>query len=183
MTTVPEIFDLRSEFAQGPDRTPSKIGWALHHSATAEYNSDESLFTPDQERAIIDRIEDFHRNVRGWSIGHGYHVDVFASGNIYIIGDPNSQRAHVGNRNHEFDGLCFIGTFTPEHGPTQVAWEVAMAYIKADGKPISGGHRDLSPPGYTTCPGFEWSDYDIPMLKPGTYHVPAGTTIVVPPGD
>lgn len=148
------IEDLTAKYVQTAEAS-GKIGWAVHHSAT-QTETDPPRSVAD-ELAVIERIDRFHKEDRGWSMGFGYHVAVFDSGRAYRVGKSRTVRAHVANLNHLYDGLCIIGTYEPDYSPSTEALDTAAAIIAGSGLPFSGGHRDVMAahgrPNYTTCPG------------------------------
>lgn len=123
--------------------------WAVHHTVTA---TPSATLTASQEIAELDSIDRFHREVRGFSVGIGYHVCVFPSGRSYRVGRASTQRAHILDRNHEFDGLCFVGNFT-RVAPSALALDEALRVIRASRMAVAGGHKSLAPVNYTECPG------------------------------
>ena len=143
-----EYVDLTDRYRQV---TPSGANrqWAIHHSATA---TPSSILTRAQEIDILDTIDRYHRSVRKFPMGIGYHVCVFPSGRAYRVGEQGTQRANVANLNHEVDGLCFIGTFTPRTPPSADALASAASVIRASGMPVRGGHGSM-PGANTACPG------------------------------
>ncbi|HUV48735.1 MAG TPA: hypothetical protein VMX11_07125 [Actinomycetes bacterium] len=144
------VKDLRHRYSQGPDRSATKRGWAVHHTVTPE-----SYTSPVEEIAHLDFIDTWHREKRGFKVGIAYHVVVFESGRAYQVGQPMTQRAHIESQNHLYDGLCFVGTFTATHTPSQAALTTARELIVASGMDVQGGHGELQLPGLsgTACPG------------------------------
>ena len=135
------------------------IGWAIHHSAPP------AGLTFSNEVAHLDSIDRYHRQVRGWSFGIGYHVAVFPSGNAYQVGRYHTARAHVRAKNNLYAGMVFIGDFSHSQ-PTDAALKTAREVIRLSGIPGSGGHKQLQ--DGTACPG-SWN-LDLlksqPMLSP-----------------
>lgn len=150
-TVVVEVEDLTSAYTQSTTVHEGKA-WAVHHTFT---QTPSVLASPFEERALIAQIDRFHRDVKKFRVGFGYHVAVFPSGRSYRIGNQGTQRAHVANQNHKYDGLVFIGTYT-DVIPNDVMLQEAAKIILASGMPLAGGHKDVSVEGYTECPG-NWS--------------------------
>ena len=115
----------------------------VHHTATPPYTTWQT-------------IAEYHVNTNGWS-GIGYHTGVDADGNISLLGDLDSQRAHVAKRNHELVSISLIGNFTDGEPPLlqQHGLLDAIAWLRAVYGDIPVlGHREaalLSDP--TSCPG------------------------------
>ena len=143
-----EYVDLTDRYRQ-VDGVVAGKAWCVHHSATP---TPSSILTRAQEIDILDTIDRYHRSVRKFSMGIGYHVCVFPSGRAYRVGEQGTQRANVANLNHEVDGLCFIGTFTPRIAPSADALASAASVIRASGMPVRGGHGSM-PGANTACPG------------------------------
>lgn len=148
------VIDLTERYTQGPE--VPHVGWVIHHTVTG---------APEMEinqRKLIDTIDKYHKDSRGFYVGVGYHVLVFPNGQAYRVGLPNTQRAHIAKLNHKYAGLAFVGTFHPFKPPTAAALKTARGVIADSGIPVAGGHKDLTVSGYTACPG----GWDIDMLKP-----------------
>lgn len=141
-------YDLTGEFTQKPIAYSNKA-WVVHHSVTATLSPSA---TQKEERAVLAQIDRYHRDVRGFSVGFGYHVAVFPSARSYRVGTQGTQRAHVANLNDKYDGLVFIGTFT-QQAPNAGSLMEAAKVILASGMPLAGGHKNVAPQGYTECPG------------------------------
>jgi hypothetical protein len=122
--------------------------WAIHHTV-----SPNQPRTSSEELSHLEAINTFHR-ARGFAVGIGYHVVVFDSGRAYRVGEQGTQRAHIAELNHKYDGLAFVGTFTADLTPSGIALETARRVIAESGMPVAGGHRDLATSGSpTACPG------------------------------
>jgi hypothetical protein len=144
------MIDLTARYRQSP-LTHAGKRWAVHHSAPPAPVSVVGL-TQQQEIAVLDSLDRYHRDVQKYTVGIGYHVCVFPSGRSYRVGRQGTQRAHILNRNHEYDGLCFMGSFTTTR-PSDLALDEGLRVIRASGMSVGGRHRDLATPGYTECPG------------------------------
>jgi len=125
----------------------------IHHSATDEGNAE-----------LFDK---YHRNVRGWAHGLGYHF-VIDNGSVGMVDGQVevSQRwvnqwdgAHAGDRdyNRYGIGICLVGDF--EHGRPTRAQMVALADLCAElmsrySVPLARviGHSDINRK-HTVCPG------------------------------
>jgi len=127
----------------------------VHHSATPSGNAE-----------VFDR---YHREVRGWSGGLGYH---FVIGNGHgspdgevetgarWLAQENGAHAGITEYNEYGIGICLVGDFTNSH-PTEKQMQALVAlcrdimkrcHIDAD---HVYGHREL--PGATTeCPGKQF---------------------------
>ncbi len=126
---------------------------ALHHTATASDNA-----------ASIDR---FHRNIRGWANGLGYH---FVIGNGSRSGDGEIEVGHRWRRqlvgahcqaddmNRKAIGICFVGNFETGPGPTDAQVLAGIGLVRYLARRFSIppenilGHREV-PGGDTLCPG------------------------------
>ena len=154
------VKDLRHRYSQGPDRSASKLGRVVHQTAGPESFADVTA-----EIEHIDWLDNFHREKRGFSLGIGYHEMVFESGNIYRVGRALTQRAHIGGLNHIYDGMCFVGTFSRTHTPSQAALVAAREAIVASDIKVMGGHGQLALEGQgTACPG----GWNLDLLTPAT---------------
>jgi|TARA_Y100000310_G_scaffold191483_1_gene191466 hypothetical protein len=156
---ITELYDL---FTQTPALIAPHIGVAIHHTV-----SDPEAETEDEERAFLHAVDDYHRNVRGWTtIGIGYHALVFPSGRGYLVGKPNTQRAHIADRNHLYYGIAFVGDFS-NSSPTAAAIRAGQKISEMVGLQVLGGHRDF-PDQNTACPG-NWNYMSPPgpgLLEP-----------------
>jgi hypothetical protein len=114
----------------------------IHHSATPRETTTKA-------------IRDYHVKSNGWS-GTGYHF-IIRLGHVHYVGDVDTQRAHVLNRNDEALGICITGTYATT-APAVEDVDALKRLIKVldsyygVGKALRG-HRDLMAPGYTSCPG------------------------------
>jgi hypothetical protein len=144
------IIDIRYKYAQRNPLSTPHIGALLHHSVT-DILASASTFA---EQAHIDSIHRYHVG-RGW-VGIGYHKVVMPSGRLYWVGDPNTQRAHVLNKNHLFEGIVIIGDYSSST-PTEAAQDAVREALELSGLPLVGGHREHQS-GKGICPGF-W-DFD-----------------------
>ena len=120
----------------------------IHHSATTG-SSPES----------IDR---YHREVRKWANGFGYHF-LIGNGNGYPDGKVYASKrwkeqmigAHVANMNTGSIGICLVGNFE-ETVPTEKAIAalkgllIALKDKTGLGEDVIMGHKDL---GRSDCPG------------------------------
>lgn len=137
-----------------PDVTPRT--WThivLHHTAT-----------PSDNAASIDR---FHRRVRGWRNGLGYHF-VIGNGTRSDDGEIEvGQRwrqqlvgAHcqADDMNRKAIGICFVGNFETGPGPTDAQVLAGIGLVRHLARRFSIlpenilGHREV-PGGDTLCPG------------------------------
>lgn len=144
MTTI----DLTARYQQSSIVHVGKQ-WAIHHTATP---TPAASATVAAEVVILNSIDRFHREVRKFITGIGYHVAVFPSGRSYRVGRQGTQRAHVLGLNHLYDGLVFVGTFTRSSSPSPAALDEAARVIRESGMDVAGGHGELPGQG-TECPG------------------------------
>ena len=125
----------------------------LHHSATAVGNA--RLF------------DAYHRETKGWAHGLGYH---FVIGNGTRSGDGEIEvgerwirqqvGAHcaAGGMNRTAIGICFVGNFESDAGPTAAQIEAGTALIRHVARQFGIppehviGHRE-APGANTACPG------------------------------
>ena len=140
-----QVTDLTTRYIQTPPNTTERA-WIVHHTVT------NSPTTMQDELTHLDNIDRYHRDQRGFSMGIGYHAVVFPSGNGYKVGNYGTSRAHIKDKNHLYLGLALVGNFTRE-APTSAAIATAKDIISGSKRPLADGHKNLSPPGYTECPG------------------------------
>lgn len=145
------ITDVRHLYTQMPKLRTPHIGAILHHSARRIVHN----ATLEQEQARLDSINTYHES-RGFSMGIGYHWVAFPTGHLYRVGDSNTQRAHVKDKNHLYTGVCIIGDYS-NGTPTEAAQDAVREALDFSGLDLIGGHREVQP-GKGICPGF-W-DYD-----------------------
>ena len=135
-----------------PKLATPHIGAVLHHSA----RNILATATPMQERARIAAIDRYHKS-RGYRMGFAYHFAAFPSGNLYRIGDLDTQRAHVARKNHLYMGIVVIGDYTCSE-PTERAQDAVREALELSGPDLLGGHREFQA-DKGICPGF-W-DYEV----------------------
>lgn len=119
--------------------------WIVFHHSAGGAPSDVSS----------EGIADYHVGTKDWP-GIGYHF-VIDEGRLDYVGDINTQRAHIVGKNDQGTGICFAGTFLDHLPPEE---DVALARVLVEEldshfgrqKPLVG-HREVVPPGHTTCPG------------------------------
>lgn len=101
-------------------------------------------------------IANYHVNTNGW-IGIGYHTGVDADGNLSLLGDLDSQRAHVAKRNHELVSICLLGNFTDAPPPMlqQHGLHDGIAWLKGiyGDIPVLGHREAALASDPTACPG------------------------------
>lgn len=140
--------DARNSAPDGPgeySRVDSRLMkyFVIHHS------------TGDRVAVSEDSIDRYHSITRGWpDIGYHFIID---EGTLYYVGDVDTQRAHILDRNDEGLGICLTGEYArqaPFAEDLAVLRELIAVLDQYYGhqKQIVG-HRDLMAPGYTTCPG------------------------------
>lgn len=144
--------DVRAKMPDGPGAPfgyadSTKMPFiALHYSASAA--------GPTTPFGIAKFHTDKPPTGRGWA-GIGYHF-VLDEGKAYYVGDINTQRAHVANRNDEALGICFTGTYN-DSLPSAADINAAKLLIQGldefyGHKKRLMGHNQILP-GHTLCPG------------------------------
>lgn len=125
-----------------------KMGYIILHHSTGLAGP----VTPDS-------IAEYHvrpvaQGGRGWA-GIGYHF-VIDEGNVYYVGDVNTQRAHVLGRNDEALGICWAGTYDASlpSAPNIEAGQLLVQGLDEfyGHKKTLQGHGQFLP-GHTSCPG------------------------------
>lgn len=103
-------------------------------------------------------IANYHIFTNGWAeIGYHFVID---QGVLYYVGDVDTARAHVKNRNHEALGVCFTGIYDTEL-PSSADTDICKRLITRVLDPHYGhkkalaGHWQFMPDGrgHTDCPG------------------------------
>ena len=128
------------------------IGFANHHSVTRQRYA-----SMVEEVQHIKAINDYHI-AQGYG-GFGYNGCVFESGRVYVVGDGSGQRAHVAYRNHELEGLCWIGDYSTASPPLGIIlgaarWHVAK--FRQHGLVPVRAHGDWAVRGWeSACNGRE----------------------------
>lgn len=123
-------------------------------SAAMKYLAVHHTVTP--EDMGVQAIDSFHRDSRGfWSVG--YHF-IIRQGKVHWVGDVNTARAHVKDRNHEALGIAFMGRHDGVSVPSDLQLSAARRLVAAldtyyGHKKQLVGHQDMMPAGYTACPG------------------------------
>lgn len=188
------VYDARQWF---PDQAPAGgvvfhsrsldqiTGIAAHHDAVAFQDVDRNFngTTIDEERARMQASYNWHTKffpqptpIQGWDgrygwnwPGMGYHIYVFPSGRIYLIGTLQTVRAHVAYRNTPLAGIVFAGDFTtlrPAIGSI-LAGGAAILWLWALIERIipTEGHRWHAVEGWeTSCPGDTYAEW-VPRLE------------------
>ncbi|MDA1317314.1 MAG: N-acetylmuramoyl-L-alanine amidase [bacterium] len=127
---------------------------AIHHTAGPDNQ------TPQQ-------IAGYHVNTLGWG-GVGYHFIITPDGTVYYVGDLNTARAHVKDRNESSIGICLVGSFM--NGKTPKDAQIASAHVvcsrllfespelpNLNGWEDISGHKELG--NATACPGDSWAQW------------------------
>jgi len=156
-----EVYDARKELADDvflgcyvyPQRPVPISVVSIHHWGNPTYPTP----TMEAEFEELMKCYTYHRRYHRW-VGIGYHLVVFPSGNTYLVGDLETQRAAVGGQNHNMVGVCLYGNFEFDHPvvPQLIAlnellqalnWEYDIVDIRP--------HRAW---GNSACPGatFDW---------------------------
>lgn len=129
---------------------------AIHHSAGPDTQTPED-------------IARYHVKTLGWG-GVGYHFIITNDATVYYVGDLNTARAHVKNKNESSIGVCLIGTFMNSKQPNDNQIMSAhrlcsrLLFETPEIPNINGwediyGHKELG--SVTACPGDTW-----PLWKP-----------------
>lgn len=160
-------------------------GIAAHHDAVAFDDIDKNFngTTIDEERARMAASYRWHTKffpqptpLQGWNgrygwnwPGMGYHIYVFPSGRIYLVGPLETVRAHVAYRNTPLAGIVFAGDFTDELPAigSVLAGGAAILWIWAQVERIipTEGHRWHAVEGWeTSCPGDTYAEW-VPKLQ------------------
>jgi len=112
------------------------------------------------DRELIQRIEHFHTQTRGWS-AIGYHYIIGRDGRVYEGRPAGIQGAHVARHNAHNLGVSLVGDFQ-KHRPSDRQLAVLEHFLDDQrrrykvGRQSVHGHRDLGP---TICPGkhlYHW---------------------------
>lgn len=124
----------------------------FHHSATAA-------------NTTWLRVAQHHVNTNGWA-GIGYHLGI-RQGKVALLGDLDTQRAHVRARNDEALGICVMGNYdmTTISEANLDAAKRLVAVLDAlydQNKELTG--HGLMLPDYTACPGSDIKRI-LPMLR------------------
>jgi hypothetical protein len=102
-----------------------------------------------------DHVKPVAQGGRGWP-GVGYHF-IIDEGIAHYVGSVDTQRAHVAARNDEALGICFTGlydTTLPTSADTEAARILIAGLDEFYGHEKElAGHKQLTPPGHTPCPG------------------------------
>lgn len=125
---------------------------AIHHSAGPDTQTPED-------------IARYHVKTLGWG-GVGYHFIITNDATVYYVGDLNTARAHVKNKNESSIGICLIGTFMNNKQPNDNQIRAAhrlcsrLLFETPEIPNINGwediyGHKELG--GKTACPGDSWA--------------------------
>lgn len=119
------------------------------------------------------RIAEGHVNDRGFA-GIGYHIGV-RQGKVALLGDLDTQRAHVLNRNDEALGVAWMGNSDMVNVPSgdqQLLKEIVeiLDALYSRDKELTW-HGKMLPAGYTECPGSSMKQI-VPTLR---------ATVPVPP--
>lgn len=148
-------FDLTDVIEQG--RPVLQQLWIAHHTTGTFHIACDY----DREREWVMWLDDYHRRIRQFPNGIGYHCVVFPCGHRYKTGNFRTIRSHVRNYNGIFAGIAFVGTFLGDDRPTDEAIASAAEHVRQNGGVLAGGHKDADEPGYTQCPG----DWDLNLIR------------------
>ena len=163
------VYDLRGRYSDGFGVNPTaKIGYAVHHAGPPHAVGDGTL-TGDLR--VIDGIHAFHTGPERQWAGIGYHRIIGSGRRIFLVGDSDTQRAHVALLNHQWIGWCILGnweTSRPDEDRIRALivgtqWETNQRGLVMALAP----HKRLNP-GTTACPGgwASMSSWDGLQLTP-----------------
>ncbi len=127
---------------------PQTLGIIVHHTVTGT----------DNPLAVWQKISQDHVN-NGWS-GIGYTFGIDPDGTVRLLGNIDSERAHIYDLNDRFIGVALLGDFTNKPPPDAQleGLKQAVAYLRG----IYGDlpvfqHRQKALQGHeTACPGNAW---------------------------
>lgn len=145
---------------------------AIHHSGGTPLQSWEAI----ARYHVLERPEPFAEI--------GYHTGV-RDGVIAILGELDTQRAHVAGLNHTAIGTCVMGTYT--NTPPAARNVTALRNLVAVFDELYGhqkqlkGHRDINGRAHTECPGNALENL-IPTLRQAVVPAPPPPQWVVGSG-
>ena len=148
ITKVADLGALEEYLAPDINRDISEV--VLHHSwspTTTEYRG----------LATWQAIDRYHREVRGWKGGIGYHVGVGPSNppTIWALRHYGRSGAHVLNRNRHTIGVCLIGNYDAEDPTPFLPLTAEVVRAICDRFNLGAGairfHREFAD---KTCPGL-----------------------------
>ncbi len=136
--------------AEGYRLRPQTLGIIVHHTVTGVINP----------LAVWQKISQDHVD-NGWA-GIGYTFGIDPDGTVRLLGNIDSERAHIYDLNDKFIGVALLGDFTNTI-PTLSQLEglkQAVSYLRGIyGDLPCYGHRDKAVEGHgTQCPGDTWID-------------------------
>ena len=166
------FFDISALVGADFEQRVATVGIAIHHSVTGDAQTDANQdgTTEDEEIALIEAINRYHRDVNGWGCGFGYNAAVAQSGRVYVVGPCLGRRAHVASRNHELMGIVLLGDYssaspTPEAINGMGRLVTAMEAMLGSGVLTVRGHRDWATAASpTSCPGDGLEDA-MPLIQ------------------
>jgi hypothetical protein len=161
------VYDVRDEFEGRYTTKRTSNAYLVVHHAAALYPTRTGI---EDVRAVAR----YHTNDRGWP-GIGYHIclaEESPNGPIarYDVSDPDLQRAHILDRNHQCLGVSCLTNFT---GWPEQKWIDALVETLRGLKRQSHfkkskivGHGEIAVPnGKTSCPGPAWPQWKQTLIS------------------
>lgn len=161
----PVYDDLRAKLATNPNGPNGGFGAlppervdtiVLHHTAGGRDTTWEATAL-------------YHVQTRGFA-GIGYHIGI-RLGRVAYLGSVSTARAHVLDHNHHTIGVSVAGNYhviQPQPEDLTLLPRLVKVLDAYFGRAVPWrGHRDVSPPGYTVCPG-QYLYPVLPTLRNGT---------------
>ena len=174
------LTDARADFQGAYTTLRKSTRYIVVHHAAALYPTERGI---DDVRSIAR----YHTINRGWP-GIGYHEVIAERVNggpleAFILSNPDLQRAHILNRNHECFGICAatnFGAAVPEQKWIDaLALRLAAALRRYPDAQIVG-HREIAVRGgETACPGAAWASWK-PELLAAVARLTADTPVAPP---
>lgn len=139
-------------------------GIIVHHSGGKDDSESPKYFRGKIGKLYGEQFDKFHRKVKNWSNGLGYHILINPGGEIQA-GDRwlyQMNGAHCPIRNHWL-GVCFVGNFNwwkPTEQQLQ-SWRNIKAYFP--GLPVEphGKHKKTMCPGRRISVNYWYREIDI----------------------
>lgn len=129
----------------------------------------------------IAAIERHHVITNDWP-GIGYHF-IIRLGHVHYVGNVDTMRAHVKDRNDEALGIAITGTYTTDTIASDDLDALRILVRVLDDyyghQKTLRGHREITAPGHTTCPGRLLEA--IPQIRQATPPAPPPAPPVEPP--
>lgn len=147
---VPKFHDVRRSLRKHPNEN-----WRYSFIDSRRMSHLVIHHTAGPREQTVSAINDFHIDGRGWA-GIGYHF-VIRLGEVWYVGDVDTQRAHVGGQNHLGLGLCMTGRYDSNVDPAPEDLAALAGLIRGldeayGHKKTLAGHQQM-PGQATACPG------------------------------